>query len=244
MRKILFFIWIVGWCAPSDAIAEKIKVFAAIDHRPFVSIVDDKPGFLVDLLEAMAPHAGLTVEFEYYPWKRSQMLAKTEPGTFIINLGRTSKRENQYKWVVNLMSTTYVLASLNKPYNSLEEVRLEEVTIGVLPGTPRDHILTKANMSGVVRPPSPEGLVTGLKIGHIKAWFGVSHRIAYVWKDFGNDPKVLVYGKPIKTVDLYLAANPNTSDSYKPRLQAAYEKVVASGKMKEILRSYIGDSAF
>ncbi len=81
-----------GTFAPFRLVTSDLPPFANENQR-------DKPGFAVEITQAIAAKLGQQVKAEYYPWARAYALSQAEPRVVIIPLTRTPDRQAHFQWL-------------------------------------------------------------------------------------------------------------------------------------------------
>ncbi|MBU2280226.1 MAG: transporter substrate-binding domain-containing protein, partial [Gammaproteobacteria bacterium] len=61
-------------------------------------------GLTTAVVEQMLQQAGLTPQYEVYPWARAFRLAAGTPNVMIYNIARTPEREAQFEWIGKVAS--------------------------------------------------------------------------------------------------------------------------------------------
>ena len=100
-------------------------------------------GINIDILKLACTNANIQCAFEIYPWKRAMFLTLKDPNSGLVSTSRTPSRENMFKWVGPLVSSTACLFKLKKRKDIQVSKREEllEYTIGLQKGDVYEDIL-------------------------------------------------------------------------------------------------------
>lgn len=227
-----------GLCHAGD---DPLALYGDDHQTPFVSR-DGQPGLFREATEEMLRRAGLPYTLTLTPWRRAQAEVLGGGGGLIMNLARTPARETEYRWMVRVLPTAYVLAGLAKDYQSLTEAFADGPVV-VLAGTPRaDEALKSGGPDRVVQVNDPQQAVRLLRGGRVSAWYEIDLRILHAWRSAGFAPESLRIGAPQQVTGSYLAANPGLPDAdrVEARLRMAFASMQADGSWQRILAAYIG----
>lgn len=212
------------------------------DHQgPFVG-PDDAPGLFREATEEMLRRADVPYTLILTPWRRAQAELKAGAGGIIMNLARTPAREEEFRWLVRVVSTPYVLVSRTQGYDALSEACADGLVVA-LAGTPRAEEAASLCGAGQVIPINdPQQAVRLLQSGRAVAWYEIELRALHAWRSAGYDPEMLKSGRPLQTFDSYLAASlalPE-AEALQKRLQQAFATMQADGTWEAILAAYVG----
>lgn len=241
MRRTMAPLIIAGLLFSSAAEAE-IHMVAA-DLPPFsMSDSADKPGFVVELAQAAFERARIPFNLEFMPWARAQNAAKTEPDTVILCLTRTPDRENDYKWVVEVLKPklVFVSAKPTAPVNSFDEARsLAHITVRA--STNFEEMLRQKGILNIETVQKEEQNAQKLEVQHADAWLSYDLRARWVWRNMGADPAKLVIGKSMAEDSLQIGASKNMSDDTAVKISAAVEALRQDGTYRTIYTKYFGE---
>ena len=83
----------------SAVAAQPLRVVLEVSP-PHQTLDNGKVGGLTTaVVAAMLQQAGLSANFEVYPWARAFRIAATTPDVLIYNIARTPEREAQFEWI-------------------------------------------------------------------------------------------------------------------------------------------------
>lgn len=244
-RRLLTGLFLFGDLAAALSVGvraqEPFLLLGDAHQLPYVG-EGEAPGLFREASEEMLRRAGYGHVLTLTPWRRAQGVLRTTPGSLIMNLARTESREGDYRWLVKVIPTPYVLVSLGAPFATLQQA-FEQGPIVVLAGTPRaEQALALGGEGRVVQANDPLQAARLLQSGRVVAWYEIDSRALYAWRLAGYDPDVLAIGVPQQVVDSYLAANLNLpdGDTVERRLRVAFAEMQADGTWEGILARYIG----
>lgn len=212
------------------------------EHQPPFVRRDEPVGLFREATEEMLRRAGQPYTLILTPWRRAQAEVLSGGGGLIMNLARTPARESEYRWLVNVLPTPYVLVGLGRDYSSLEEAFTDGPVV-TLAGTPRaDEAVNIGGAARVITVNDPQQAVRLLQAGRVVAWYEIDLRVLHAWRSAGLDVNALHIGPPQQVVSSYLAANPGLpeGDQLEARLRMAFASMRADGTWERILGAYIG----
>ncbi|GLS92385.1 hypothetical protein GCM10007916_34560 [Psychromonas marina] len=129
--------------------AEQIKVVTE-SAFPLSYQKDGKiTGAATDVVKATLDSVGLDYQIEIYPWARAYKKALMDENTLIYSMARTSSRENQFKWVGQIVPIKYHFMKL-KSRSDIEVTSLDQAKkykIGVVIEDVRHQYLRGENFT-------------------------------------------------------------------------------------------------
>ncbi|GFE64945.1 substrate-binding periplasmic protein [Litoreibacter roseus] len=220
-----------------SASAEVLRAVTSADVAPMSRGHDqDLPGFNHELVSLMVERAGLSLQIDYYPWKRAQKIALGNESVLIFGLTRTEKREDQYEWIAPLIEAQRVFVTTGPLINSVEDARNLD-NIGAQ-GVYLDA-LQAAGFENVEEATAARNL-RKLQAGRVSAVYTLAERAAFEWAQFGYSPDTLRIGTPIAKIDLWLCATKGYSKETQARLAAALAEIRVSGEYDALHSKYFG----
>lgn len=242
LRRALCTSLVVGSCALS-AQAETLNVYVGQGQMPFASgTASTQGGLFGDLMHELCQRIEQPCVFRSVPWRRVLSAASGDPQGVLLNLGRTPEREQSFNWLLNVVPTSYVLMSLDRPFDSLADA-LAAGPVAVMAGTPRAAELKALNGQGqrVVEVTDPRQAALLLKSHRAVAWYEIDLRAVYLWQQMG-ETEPLQFSPPLGRTDSYIAASINLSgaDELRQKLNQAFAEMNRDGTWQRILGSYLG----
>lgn len=221
---------------PSAADAEELTAFTG--YLPPLSINEQEKGISVELMELVAEKAGIDIKVRFAPWRRAQLLAENTPGSLLFTAAYSRKRSEKFQYIAPLLYTESAFVTLDQPLDSFEKAIESGKVIGVHLGSQRSHILHRFGVRNVEEIPTAEQMSVMLKTGRIDAWYTMSVRASYMFRQQGYDPASLVIGAPVTHGVQWLAANKNLDPQIRGRLSAAVSKVWRDPRYWQIIDRY------
>jgi polar amino acid transport system substrate-binding protein len=221
--------------------AETLRRLMTEDAVPLVYIKDGQmTGPAYDVVKEIQILVGSDLQVEMLPWKRAFILAETQPGTALFAMVKTEARTPKFKWVGPLAQKTYSLFARKE--SGLGKSTLSELTdkpVAVQLGGVSEDFVREHGFVRIEPEPHDNQNVRKLLAGRVELWFGAASSLRGILADFEDysfDDVTEVY--QLKTRSLYLAFNKQTPDTVVLKWQAAYEQLLASGKIRAIFESY------
>ncbi len=214
------------------------RIVAFTGYLPPLSINADKKGIAVELMELVAEKAGLEFDFRFAPWKRAQLLAEHTPGSVLFTLGYSRARAEKFLYIAPLLYTESAFVTLDQPLDTFEKAIETEKVIGVHLGSLRSSILKESGLKNLTEISSAEQMTAMLRTGRIDAWYTMSLRASYMFRQMGYDPDSLVIGAPLTHGVQWLAANKTIDPDMRARLSLAVSKVRRDPRFWKIVDRY------
>lgn len=221
--------------------ADDIIVYVS-DLPPYSMPHDPKrPGFNIELVREAMMRAGIGYRLEPRPWGRAQQETRFTPASLIVGLTPTPERGPHYAWIAPLLNVDILFVSRRpqRGFDSLDQARLARA-ITVRAETAFETILRNAGFGNVGTVQSEESNARKLYAGRADAWLTSNLRGLYVWTTLGFPVGELVYGKPIASEPLYLAAHTDFPHELADRIRAAMASVRRDGTYDRLFRRYFG----
>ena len=224
----------------SEEVPQKIKAFTA-SLPPFSMDPKSKfPGFSYEIVSEMAKRSNIDLEVVYLPWKRAQETAKKTPNSLVFGMSRTKKREPHYSWVVELITSNYAFMTTKEHINSYQDARALK-DISAMFGTPRERILMSKKFTNYSKIYDVRKAATRLRRGRTDAWFTLTHRAAYIWREQGYPENDLIIGKSLKVTHNWLGGNKQLPKGLVENFQKSLVSMKKDGTYNKIYRKYFGN---
>jgi len=237
-RKLMF-AFIALLCLAVSAQASD-RIVAYTGYLPPLSIDPEQKGIAVELMELVGEAAGLEFDIRFAPWKRAQLLAEQTPGALLFTVAHSSERREKFEYIAPLIYTESAFITLDQPLDTFEKARESGKIVGVHLGSLRSRLLQRAGLTNYMEIPSAEQMSTMLQTGRIDAWYTMSLRASYMFKQLGYDPARLIIGAPISHGIQWLAANKTIDPEIRARLAVAVSKVWRDPRYWQIVDRYAG----
>lgn len=219
--------------APTDT-----SVRVLTEDLPPLAYIDHASGHLVgasaELVSSGMRTAGIARQIEVLPWARALETAKTRPNTFLFNLARTPDREKDFRWVYRTARKRIGVFRLSRrtdlrigSFDDLGSHRIAVLNRNIA------HMLLlskglEANLISALPEQRPQ--IDLLFARRVDLWvrtYLTTDDLDDQIRAAGHDPREVVKAWDLEggSVDLYLAANPRTSDSLVERVRRALHEV-------------------
>jgi len=193
-----------------------------------------------DVVNGILTRLNQKAAIEILPWSEGYNLASTGPRVALYSTGRTSERENLFRWVGPVASFEYMLYAKNG--TSLQISSLEAAkkvgNIGVVKDDVRHQFLLENRFGNIVTCSSDAGCLRSLMDGSIDLWLGSSASAADIARNVGIDPSALKAIYPVRTMDMYIAFSTDTPDSVIKNWQDVLDAMKRDGTFDAIRKKY------
>ena len=214
------------------------RVVAYTGFLPPLSIDNEQKGIAVELMELVAEKAELEFDIRFAPWKRAQILAENTPGSLLFTIAYSQTRSKKFQYIAPLIYTESVFVTLGEPLDTFEKAIESNKVIGVHLGSQRSRILQRMGVENFMELSTAEQMSTMLQTGRIDAWYTMSVRAKFMFRQLGYDPSKLVIGAPISHGIQWLAAHKDLDPEIRARLSSAVSQVWRDPKYWEIVDRY------
>ncbi len=237
--------------APSTSTATDL---AAIDDLEFMTEEfppfnytdgEQLKGMAVDILEETLRRVGCSKtrkDFMVYPWARGYQLAQTK-GKFnvLFAMGRSSKREDLFKWLGPLTQSKLSIFALKGRRKVTNLKELEGKKIGVVRDDIGQVVLEERGFkeSELVQVNRLDQLFAMTKLERIDYFVYGEEVSIYSMKNEGIDPNSFIVVHVLKELPQYYGVNKSVPDWALSKLQKGLDSVKAdSDFMKQIRAKY------
>nr|WP_288359439.1 transporter substrate-binding domain-containing protein [uncultured Pseudomonas sp.] len=236
---------LVLMCALSGPLAaqeEPLNVYVGQGQMPFADGVVKGSGLFGELMRELCTRTAQQCVFRSVPWRRVLSEAEGDPHGIVLNLGRTPERENGFVWLLDVLPTPYVLVSLDRTFDNLNDA-LRAGPVAVMAGTPRADELKRIQSGDqrVVEVTDPLQAAELLRSGRVVAWYEIDLRAFYLWREM-NAQAPLLAGKPLSSTRSHIAGSLKLegAEALSQKMTAAFEDMHRDGSWQRILVSYLG----
>ncbi|SCA56016.1 putative Amino acid ABC transporter substrate-binding protein [Candidatus Terasakiella magnetica] len=246
MRKIINYsvictIYCLAFLSPVVAQEKMTRVITT--HMPPYSINEGffRIGAIMDIVQEMRKIVGRSYQVEFLPWKRAQKevieFERSKGNAVIFPLGRTAKREEDYRWIVKIITDPIALHAVkNIPITSYEDVK--DLKVGVLTSSSGLQLLKKAKFTDIYTCANVVMCAKMLNAGRIDVWLAPGLVAPYVFDKLEMNIDRLKYGYVLKYMDFYLAGAKEMPDNKVLLWLKAYDLLKAQGRIEQILENY------
>lgn len=226
--------------------AEDVTVYG-LNAMPLCGVVEGKPtGVAVEILNEATNYGAPKFIFEMdVPWARAQWQLQKTDGSLhaIIPFSRTPQREQNFKWLGELIKTQYHFYSFGRQdaVNSFEEAKKN--FIGVVSGHAIIPILEQAGISRLDKALDAEQNARKLFAKRFDTIAESDFIAKYNWQKIGRKSSEMLEGMPVGDITrVYIAAPLHFPDETAKRIENALEKMRKDGKMQQIMSKWIDDT--
>jgi polar amino acid transport system substrate-binding protein len=204
---------------------------------PTVAEAGQPMGLVYDVVREIAWRIGHSGTVEFWPWHYAQELALTQPNTGILALTRSPEREDQYRWLVNVVTDDLVLVGgAGVDVRDLNAVK--DRPIGVLRRSGAEALLREQGFSRI-QPATEEWMnAQRMKDRLIDVWLAPRLMVLYSYREVGGDVTALNIGQVVRRSEIWLAASKDLPDQEAGRWQSGFEHIRADGTYDAILARY------
>lgn len=211
------------------------------EQLPPLNMSDDNGktvrGISADRIQELMRRAGIDYKLELMAWNRALELAKRQPATCVFSTARNGEREPWFKWVGPIAKGEWAmfgLADKQGKVSSLDQVK--DKRVGGYLGDAAAHYLEELGVP-VVESYSDEVTIKNLLAGRLDYWVS-SRRAAYAIIAGNHAEGRVVQLFHVKSVDYYLACNPQTSDDILNSVRASLKQMMADGSFDKVEQKY------
>lgn len=194
-------------------------------------------GLVYEVVTEMAKRVGHTGLIEFIPWGEAQRIARTQPNIGILALTRTPERENQYRWLVRVVTDDLILVGgQGVDVSSLDKVK--DRPVGVLGRSGAEALLRERGFTRIK--PQPEEWINArlMQQRRIDAWLAPRLMVIYAMHEVGGNLEALNFGEIVRKSEIYLAASKDLPDAEAQKWERAFEAVKADGTYQRIADEY------
>lgn len=227
----------------SDISKLKVEVYA-LEALPYCGLINGEPaGIAIDILNEASKYGAPKFIFNFsIPWLRAQDRVMQSKGELvaIIPFSRTEMRNEQYKWIAELVTTQSHFYTINRdePIQSIDEAK--KLKIGLV----RGHALRGRLWDlGVINLDdgaiNAEANARKLLSNRFDALADSDLIFWYSWKVIRQNPDLVQEGAPIGDITgVYIAGGLNFPNSVARSIFDAVEQMKEDGKLEEIIKRW------
>jgi len=245
MRKLLI-ICLTFFIFSSAAMSEGVVKMAIGDWAPYVSKSDPKSQFLETVVTAAFKLEGLSVEYEYLPWKRSFTMVSQgdSDGTFPWNKNESRSTEFYIHEIPLLTdeSVYFHLKSTAFSWNTLSD--LKNYKVGVTIGYRQEESYKKAGIPAEAVA-SEDNNFKKISAGRIDV-YETSKVVGYSainrLFDSSTGGKFTHHPKAVSTNPYFILFSRNSENgkSYSEKFDSGMRKLMDSGQYGKIVEDFLG----
>lgn len=231
------------FAAPA-CMAQTPHLYLATEQLAPLNMSDDNGktvrGIAAERIQEMMRRAGIDYKIEMMAWNRALELSKRQADACVFSTVRTPEREAAFKWLGPIAKGEWVMfgpADKQGKITALEQVK--GAHIGGYLGDAAAHYMEDLGYP-VVESYSDDVTLKNLLAGRLDYWVS-SRRAAYAIIADAHAEGRVVQLFHVKSVEYYLACNPQVSDEVVNGLRAAMKQMVGDGSFDKIELKYAPD---
>ncbi len=215
--------------------AADYKIVSA--ELPPWSITSER-GIFTEIVSEIEKRTGTAHIPSLMSWSRAQKITQKTGNHLIYPLMRTPNREDKYQWIIEVMPSNLIFASIGGEPIDIEAARKLKKILVQENAPP--HTVLKGKGFTNLHPLAFGAGTTPKMLEHNRgdAWFSAENIVRYTIRSSTSKDKY-VFGPPIVSGMMYIACSrefPNgTIDAYRK----AFEEIKADGTYDKILKKYI-----
>lgn len=200
-------------------------------------------GISTDILRAACSAAKLDCSIALVPWARAYKAASTEPKALAYTTARKPSREHEFAWVGPILPrSTWVYTREDGTTLPTNAADLAKLRIGIVRGEAAEQDLLAAGVpaAALVAQPTNVDVLRMLLAGAVDAM--VDTEVGMQWNLKNQGLTARSVQQAFKLTDegaYYYALNLGTPAQTVGKLQAALDKLRASGQIQRITRRYL-----
>lgn len=221
-----------------------LNIYIGQGQMPYADDKPDNRGLYGDLMSELCLRLQRDCRYHSVPWKRVQLEVADDPHGIVLNLGRSAEREKGFIWLLGVLPTSYVLVSLQQPFDTLPEA-LAAGPLVVMGGTPRaqEALTLRRDGQTVVEVTDPEQAARMLKSGRVQVWYEIDLRVHYLWRRLGYPDSAVHSGRAVSSNISFIAGSPilQDADQLRRQMQQAFADMCSDGSWRRILTHHLGE---
>jgi polar amino acid transport system substrate-binding protein len=229
---------------PTTSVSSEIEIVTGV--IPPYSFIENgqQKGLIVEIVEAMAKHAGHSGKIKYLPWKRAlqDVLDGGQDGLpvrMIIPLNRSEEREFKFTWIQEIYVDDTVFVTKKGTTPKIERAeQAVSMSTGVLLGSPLEAQLRRLGFKNIEAAVDEETNARKLNMGRIAVWHVARMVAPFVFIQQGFSPTDLEYSAGLEPNDLYLAGSKTFPPGVAEVWRSAMKKIKDDGTFAKIVQKY------
>ncbi|MCK5165146.1 MAG: transporter substrate-binding domain-containing protein [Desulfobacula sp.] len=197
-------------------------------------------GIIVDIVNEIERRIGTKIKINSLPWSRAQQMTKTGDSYLIFPLARVPKREKNFVWVIDVMASDLVFASLHGKSITLDMAKKLNKIL-VQQDTPPEFFLRANNFQNIHTITNSAKIPVMLQKNRADAWFGDMNVTISTFLNTSYGKK-MVYGPSVKNNRIYIGASKNISPILVKKYQKIFNEIKKDGTYKMIMDRYLKSS--
>lgn len=216
-----------------EVVTEEWKPYNYIENETIV-------GFSTEVMRATLAEAQIEYNLNIYPWAWAYGKAKRNKNCLIYTISRTDVREKSFHWIGPIAPRSLYLFALKKrtdiDITDINDVKKYKVG-AVRKDSSETFLLERGFVNGInlISTGMEKQNVTKLYAGEIDFIVGTELTLGEVLEESGHS--IVDLKNVLMLIDkggYYMAYSKNTDEALVTKTKKAFEKIVTSGKLKQI----------
>lgn len=215
------------------------------EHIPPFQIVDDKNrlvgGIAHVVTEKLMQRLQLDTHYHPLPWARSYKLAQEQKNALIYSIARSPQRESHFNWIGKIIQVKYYFYGANKHIAGVDLAsnKVHDLKVVVVRGSIEADLLRQIGFiegENLFFADSYPAAYKMALLGRVDAVYANQLSSIGMAKFLGVEADILL---PIYTInqslDLYIAANKNSSPDFIYKLKTEFENMERAGIVNSLI---------
>lgn len=240
----VFFIGFLANKTAAQTISIRADIFFPVSGNPF----DERPGYMIEIAQAILAEKGVTVDYQAMPWARSLLLAEKGLIDCIVGAYKSKGRTLIFPSLPWGKDQNFFYVTKNSQWRFSGLSSLRDLRIGLIHkysySPTFDHFARQPENSSIFEYTygnnALEQNISKLLAGRIDATIETNLVMPEKLKELNLENDIIPAGKLNSANDLFIACSPAkpTSQKYIKWFDEGIQKLRASGRLKRILQRY------
>ncbi len=196
-----------------------------------------KKGIIVDIVNEIERRIGTHTTIKCLPWSRAQQMTMSGDHYLAFPLARVPKREKDFVWVIDVMPSDLVFASLSgEPVTLAMAKKLKKIL--VQQDTPPEFFLRANNFKNIHTITDSSLIPIMLEKNRGDAWFGDMNVTISTVLNTPFDGR-MIYGPSVKNNRIYIGASKKTSLALIEKYREVFDEIKKDGTYELIMNRYL-----
>lgn len=225
---------------PGAALAMHGTMSIVTANLPPLSIENggERPGALLEIVEALCKRLRVTPQLDFLPWKRAIFVTNSSTRTAIFPLTRQADREAKFRWLAQLYEENYVfLAPKDGSFDVRRPAEMKNRRIALIRGGGQALQLMELGYVRVVEARSVDEVHRFVREGMADAAIGERAIVNSSLKSRKVEQQFAI-SEPVYKTAAWLAGSLDFTEAEAAMFARAMNGLVADGTRLKILRKY------
>ena len=229
---------------PGTPAPGRVTIFTETNPpQSFIGFTGNLDGSSVEMVNAMMMEMGLDYPITLTNWTNAYSQIQLVPNSMTFSTLRSEAREDLFKWVGPVCKKRYcffVRADTDYSIKTLDDAHHLR-SVATVTGWSSEEQLVALGFSNLVTFDTPQEVLQRLLDGDVPCVVLNDIAIRILLQELNRPPKDVRKEMILSEGQTYLAFSLDTDDTYLNQWSAAYDKIVASGKLLEIWEAWYPD---